>query len=912
MIFKTIQSEHFNAMEGDMSTKAAWVYLFGGSQTDGDKGMKRILGGKGANLAEMSLLGLPVPPGFTVSTTACAWFNEHEQQWPETLMNEILTGIGHIESALGTRFGDPKYPLLVSVRSGAESSMPGMMDTVLNLGINDKVVEGLADKTGNERFAFDSYRRFIDMFGDVVMGVSHDYFEECMEDLKKETGVHSDADFTAAHLRELVDRYKAIYRHHTGFMFPEDPYEQLKHAVNAVFKSWMSSRAIKYRQINKIRGLLGTAVNVQAMVYGNMGDRSATGVCFTRNPSTGEPKLYGEFLMNAQGEDVVAGIRTPKPIDELTLIMPDAYNRLLSISTQLEKHYKNMQDIEFTVQEDQFFILQTRTGKRTGQAAIRIAVEMVNEGILTSNAAVRDLVEPQHLDQLLHKQFASQEGLDSDRIGVGLPASPGAAVGTVVFDADHAEKAAERGEKVILVRVETSPEDVGGMAAAQGILTSRGGMTSHAAVVARGWGKPCVAGCGDIIINYKNKSLTNGKITIKEHEWISIDGTTGLVVRGQKELTDPVFDRNYEQFMQWVDAVRTMKVRANADTPEDARKARAFGAEGIGLARTEHMFFGDNRITPIRRMIIAETQAERRHALAALLPFQREDFIGIFKEMDGLPVTIRLLDPPLHEFLPHDDSEIIHVAHDLQIPAKILKHKVENLKEFNPMLGHRGCRLGITYPEITEMQTRAILEAAVTCKKNGIHVKPEIMIPLIGTVEEFLDQKAIIKQIASAVFADMGASVDYTIGTMIEVPRAALTASVIAAEADFFSFGTNDLTQTTFAYSRDDAGKFLTHYVNAKILPDDPFQVLDTEGVGRLITMATTEGRAVRPQLKVGVCGEHGGEPKSIAFFYENGLDYVSCSPFRLPLARLALAQSELKHPRNTAKDVSSSELIKH
>ncbi len=895
-----------------MSTKATWVYLFGGSQTDGDKGMKRILGGKGANLAEMSLLGLPVPPGFTVSTTACAWFNEHHQQWPETLMNEMLTGIGQIESTLGSRFGDPKNPLLVSVRSGAESSMPGMMDTVLNLGINDKVVEGLAAKSGNERFAYDSYRRFIDMFGDVVMGVSHDYFEECMEDLKKETGVSQDSDFTATHLRELVDRYKAIYRHHTGFMFPEDPYEQLKYAVNAVFKSWMSSRAIKYRQINKIRGLLGTAVNVQAMVYGNMGERSATGVCFTRNPSTGEPKLYGEFLMNAQGEDVVAGIRTPKPIDELVQIMPDAYERLLRISTQLEKHYKNMQDIEFTVQEDQFFILQTRNGKRTGQAAIRIAVEMVNEGILTSNLAVRDLVEPQHLDQLLHKQFASHEGLESDRIGVGLPASPGAAVGTVVFDAEHAEKAAERGEKVILVRVETSPEDVGGMAAAEGILTSRGGMTSHAAVVARGWGKPCVAGCGDIIINYKNKSLTNGKITVKEHEWISIDGTTGLVVRGQKELTDPTFDRNYDQFMKWVDAVRTMNVRANADTPEDARKAREFGAEGIGLARTEHMFFGENRITPIRRMIIAETQAERRHALSALLPFQREDFVGIFEEMDGLPVTIRLLDPPLHEFLPHDDSEIIHVAHDLEIPAKTLKHKVENLKEFNPMLGHRGCRLGITYPEITEMQTRAILEAAMVCKKKGIVVKPEIMIPLIGTVEEFLDQKAIIKQTATAVFADMGDSVDFTIGTMIEVPRAALTASVIAAEADFFSFGTNDLTQTTFAYSRDDAGKFLTHYVNAKILPDDPFQVLDIEGVGRLITIATTEGRAAHPHLKVGVCGEHGGEPRSIAFFYETGLDYVSCSPYRLPLARLALAQSELKHPRTVTKDASTSELIKH
>jgi len=882
-------------MEGDMSTKATWVYLFGGSQTDGDKGMKRILGGKGANLAEMSLLGLPVPPGFTVSTTACAWFNEHHQQWPETLMNEMLTGIGHIESTLGSRFGDPKNPLLVSVRSGAESSMPGMMDTVLNLGINDEVVEGLAAKSGNERFAYDSYRRFIDMFGDVVMGVSHDYFEECMEDLKKETGVSQDSDFTATHLRELVDRYKAIYRHHTGFMFPEDPYEQLKYAVNAVFKSWMSSRAIKYRQINKIRGLLGTAVNVQAMVYGNMGERSATGVCFTRNPSTGEPSLYGEFLMNAQGEDVVAGIRTPKPIDELAQIMPDAYQKLLRISTQLEKHYKNMQDIEFTVQEDHFFILQTRNGKRTGQAAIRIAVEMVSEGILTPNLAVRDLVEPQHLDQLLHKQFANQEGLESDRIGVGLPASPGAAVGTVVFDADHAEKAAQRGEKVILVRVETSPEDVGGMAAAQGILTSRGGMTSHAAVVARGWGKPCVAGCGDIIINYKNKSLTNGKITVKEHEWISIDGTTGLVVRGQKELTDPAFDRNYEQFMSWVDAVRTMKVRANADTPEDARKAREFGAEGIGLARTEHMFFGDNRITPIRRMIIAETQAERRHALAALLPFQREDFVGIFEEMDGLPVTIRLLDPPLHEFLPHDDSEIIHVAHDLEIPAKTLKHKVENLKEFNPMLGHRGCRLGITYPEITEMQTRAILEAAVACKKKGIVVKPEIMIPLIATKRELEITRAMVDRVAQEVFAEGGYHVVYSVGTMIELPRAALTADAIAGTADFFSFGTNDLTQTTFGLSRDDAGKFLPLYIEKGIFPKDPFVSIDPDGVGALVRIAAEKGRSVKADIKLGICGEHGGDPSSIHFCESVGLDYVSCSPYRVPVARLAAAQAALQ-----------------
>jgi pyruvate, orthophosphate dikinase len=890
-----------------MSNQEKWVYLFGGNKTDGDKKMKRLLGGKGANLAEMSLMGLPVPPGFTVSTEACAWYNEHDEQWPADLMKQVVKGVEHVEKAIGAKFGDPNNPLLVSVRSGAESSMPGMMDTVLNLGINDAVVEGLAKKTGNERFAYDSYRRFIDMFGDVVMGVNHEYFEDSMDELKKELGVKLDSDFSSRDLKELVDRYKAVYRKHTGFMFPEDPMEQLRFTVNAVFNSWNSSRAIKYRQINRIRGLLGTAVNVQAMVYGNMGERSATGVCFTRNPSTGESTLYGEFLMDAQGEDVVAGIRTPQHIDELEIVMPIAYKELLRLAGVLESHYMNMQDIEFTIQEDVLFILQTRNGKRTGQAAIHIAVDMVSEGVVTPEFAVRDLVEPQHLDQLLHKQFSDQSSVEADRIGVGLPASPGAAVGTIVFDAEHAEKAAERGEKVILVRVETSPEDVGGMAAAQGILTSRGGMTSHAAVVARGWGKPCVAGCGDIIINYKNKSLTNGSVTVREGDWISIDGTTGLVVKGQKELTDPKFDDKYFQFMKWVDSIRTMKVRANADTPEDARKARDFGAEGIGLTRTEHMFFGEGRITPIRKMIISETQLERRRALADLLPFQREDFIGIFREMDGLAVTVRLLDPPLHEFLPHEDEEIIHVAHDLNIPAKVLKHKVQNLREFNPMLGHRGCRLGITYPEITEMQTRAILEAAITCKREGIVVKPEIMIPLIGTVEEFLDQKSIIMKTAETVFREMQDRIEFIVGTMIEVPRAALTAGAIAKEAEFFSFGTNDLTQTTFAYSRDDAGKFLTHYVSAKILPDDPFQVLDTEGVGRLITIATREGRAVKPDLKVGICGEHGGEPHSIAFFYANGLDYVSCSPFRLPLARLALAQVHLRNPREPRpNDVAS------
>lgn len=881
-----------------MNAKKQYVYLFGGGKADGDQTMKELLGGKGANLAEMSKIGLPVPAGFTITTESCEYYNDHDHQWPEQLHDQMLDGIVHLEKNMGSRFGDAKNPLLVSVRSGAKSSMPGMMDTVLNLGMNDKVVEGLAKKTNNERFAFDSYRRFIDMFGDVVMGVDHEHFEECIENLKSEVDVKIDSDLDGEQLRDLVDRYKAVYRRHTGFMFPEDPYEQLRYAINAVFNSWNSSRAIKYRQINRIRGLIGTAVNVQAMVYGNMGDDCATGVLFTRNPSTGENKLYGEYLINAQGEDVVAGIRTPEPISTLKKVMPDSYKEILGIASSLEKHYKNMQDIEFTIQSGKLYILQTRNGKRTGQAAIRIATDLVDEKIITTEVAVRDLVEPQHLDQLLHPQFANDEPIEKDKLGVGLPASPGAAVGKVIFDADNAEKAAARDESVILVRVETSPEDVGGMSAAKGILTSRGGMTSHAAVVARGWGKPCVAGCGDIIINYKKKSFTNGKVTVKEGEWISIDGTTGIVVKGKKKLTDPKFDDHYYKFMTWVDHFRNTSVRANADTPDDAAKALEFGAEGIGLARTEHMFFGDKRINAVRQMIISESSEERKKALNTLLPFQRDDFLAIFRLMGDRPVTVRLLDPPLHEFLPHEDDEIIHVAHELNIPAKVLKHKIQNLKEFNPMLGHRGCRLGIVYPEITEMQTRAILEAAVTLKKEGLSIVPEIMIPLIGTVEEFIDQRAVIDRVAAQIFSEMGDKVDYLVGTMIEVPRAALTAGKIAAEAEFFSFGTNDLTQTTFAYSRDDAGKFLTHYVSEKILADDPFQVLDTEGVGRLVEIATREGRAVKPNLKVGICGEHGGEPHSIEFFYKTGLDYVSCSPFRLPLARLALAQVHLKTQR--------------
>ena len=878
-----------------MNAIEKYVYKFGAGKAEGDQSMKDLLGGKGANLAEMSKIGLPVPSGFTITTETCAWYNENNHQWPDQLNEQVLDGIHHLENNMGSGFGDPTNPLLVSVRSGAKSSMPGMMDTVLNLGMNDQVVEGLSKKTDNERFAFDSYRRFIDMFGDVVMGVDHEHFEECIEGLKAEVNVKLDSELNAKQLRELVDRYKAVYRHHTGFMFPTEPYEQLKLAINAVFNSWNSSRAVKYRQINRIRGLLGTAVNVQAMVYGNMGNDCATGVLFTRNPSTGENKLYGEYLVNAQGEDVVAGIRTPETIANLEKVMPDSYHQIKTIASNLEKHYKNMQDIEFTIQSGKLYILQTRNGKRTGQAAIKIATSMVEENLVTQEIAVRDLVEPQHLDQLLHPQFADSEPIENDKLGKGLPASPGAAVGKVVFDADHAEKAAVRGESVILVRIETSPEDVGGMSAAKGILTSRGGMTSHAAVVARGWGKPCVAGCGDIIINYKNKSFTNGKITVKEGDWISIDGTTGIVVNGKKELTDPKFDEHFHKFMSWVDEFRITKVRANADTPEDATKALEFGAQGIGLARTEHMFFGDKRINAVRRMIISETSEERREALKTLLPFQRDDFLSIFRLMRNLPVTVRLLDPPLHEFLPHEDDEIIHVAHELNIPAKVLKHKIQNLKEFNPMLGHRGCRLGIAYPEITEMQTRSIIEAAVTLKKEGISIEPEIMIPLIGTVEEFIDQRRVIDKVAEQVFQEMNEKVSYHVGTMIEVPRAALTAGKIAAEAEFFSFGTNDLTQTTFAFSRDDAGKFLAHYVSEKILPDDPFQVLDTEGVGRLIEIATREGREARPGLKVGICGEHGGEPHSIEFFYKTGLDYVSCSPFRLPLARLALAQVHLK-----------------
>jgi len=871
------------------------VYTFGGGTADGDRSMKELLGGKGANLAEMSTIGLPVPAGFTISTEACHYYSTNSE-WPHTLKKQMIEGVHHIEKIMGTKLGDTEHPLLLSVRSGAAVSMPGMMDTVLNLGISDDTVDALAKHTNNERFAYDSYRRFIDMFGNVVMGIPHEEFEDALENLKNDKGVEEDTELTTKDLKELVNRYKAVYRKGTGYMFPKDPYEQLEWAINAVFKSWNSDRAEKYRRINHITGLLGTAVNVQAMVYGNMGDDSATGVCFTRNPSTGENKLYGEFLINAQGEDVVAGIRTPKDIIELKDLMPEDYKELSDWGLTLEKHYGNMQDIEFTIQKGTLYILQTRSGKRTGHAAIKIATDMVEEGLISTKQAVKNHVEPTHLDQLLHPQIDNNSVDPKSVLGVGLPASPGAAVGKVVFFSEDAEEAHASGDPVILVRIETSPEDVGGMSAAEGILTSRGGMTSHAAVVARGWGKPCVAGCGDIIIDYEDRSFTNGKVTIHEGDWISIDGARGTVINGQKEVVKPELDDDYEKFMTWVDQFRDMNVRTNADSPADAARARDFGAEGIGLCRTEHMFFGEERVRAIRKMIVSNTIEDRKDALAELLPYQKNDFKEIFKAMEGFPVTIRLLDPPLHEFLPEDKDEIEQVAKDLGIKPIIFAQTVRALREFNPMLGHRGCRLGITYPEITAMQTRAILEAAIELKHEGIAIVPEIMIPLVGTPQEFRAQKWVIDETAATVFEETDDSVEYLVGTMIEIPRAALVADQIAKDAEFFSFGTNDLTQMTFGYSRDDAGKFLGDYLRDGILQQDPFQVLDIEGVGQLVELATQKGRKQKPDLKIGICGEHGGEPRSVSFCYEQGLNYVSCSPFRVPVARLAAAQAALSY----------------
>ncbi len=863
-------------------SKEKYVYDF----EEGKKEMKEMLGGKGANLAEMTSLGIPVPPGFTITTETCAKFYELGKKYPESLNKEVDEHIKKLEEKMGKKLGDPVDPLLVSVRSGAAVSMPGMMDTVLNLGLNDISVQGLIKKTGNERFALDSYRRFIQMFGDVVMGVEHAKFEEILENAKATKGVEYDTDLDANDLKKVVEEYKKAIKEEKGEDFPQEPGKQLQMAIDAVFSSWNNSRAIAYRRLNDIKGLIGTAVNVQVMVYGNMGDTSGTGVAFTRNPSTGENKIYGEFLMNAQGEDVVAGIRTPRLIKELEKEAPDCYNQFMEIAKKLETHYKDMQDMEFTIQEGKLFFLQTRTGKRTAAAAVRIAVEMVDEKLITKEEALLR-VDPDSLDQLLHPQLDDVAKKETEVITKGLPASPGAAVGEVVFTAEHAKEEAEQGKDVILVRTETSPEDIEGMNAAKGILTARGGMTSHAAVVARGMGKCCVAGCGDINVNEKEKQFTLKDLTIKEREYITLDGSTGEVYKGKIPVVDPELSGDFATLMKWADKTKKLGVRANADTPKDAETAVKFGAEGIGLCRTEHMFFEGDRIKAVREMILAEDLEGRKKALAKLLPYQKQDFVGLFKAMGKRPVTIRLLDPPLHEFLPKEEKDIEELAKETDVTVEKLKEKISDLHEFNPMLGHRGCRLGIAYPEITEMQARAIFEAAA--ETGAI---PEVMIPLVGHVKEFTNQKEIVVKVAEEVMKNR----EYKIGTMIEVPRGALTADEIAKEAEFFSFGTNDLTQMGCGFSRDDAGKFLNQYVELGIYEKDPFQVLDQEGVGQLIKIAVEKGKAARPDIKLGICGEHGGEPSSVEFCHNVGLNYVSCSPFRVPIARLAAAQAVLKN----------------
>ncbi|MEZ4218827.1 MAG: pyruvate, phosphate dikinase [Myxococcota bacterium] len=869
--------------------------------------MKEILGGKGANLAEMNRLGLPVPPGFTISTEVCAEFNKLGGKLPVRVRADVLTALARVESVMGTRFGDASDPLLVSVRSGARVSMPGMMDTVLNLGLNDATVEGLAHKV-DARFAYDSYRRFIQMYGDVVLGVPHDRFSHRLDVAKRERGVVHDTELDAEALRTLAHDFREIVEEETGAAFPQDPAEQLWGAIGAVFQSWQNDRAITYRRLNDIPESWGTAVNVQAMVFGNMGDDCATGVAFTRDPSTGAKSFYGEYLKNAQGEDVVAGIRTPQPINEesrtadtrdlptLEQEMPRAYKDLVRIYKELEKHYRDMQDIEFTIQNGKLWMLQTRSGKRTTAAAVKIAVDMAKERLITRDEALMR-VDARALDQLLHPTLDP----DAPRLVLarGLPASPGAAVGNVVFSADQAETHAKAGEKVVLVRIETSPDDIHGMHAAEGILTARGGMTSHAAVVARGMGKCCVAGCGSLDIDYAAQTMRVGDRVVRAGEPITIDGSTGEVMLGEVATVLPQLGGAFDELMAWADKARKLRVRTNADSPQDARVARDFGAEGIGLCRTEHMFFEPDRILAVRKMILAGTSEAREAALSVLLPMQRGDFIGIFEAMDGLPVTIRLLDPPLHEFLPHTDDEVREVADAMGAPPAKLRAALEGLREFNPMLGHRGCRLGVTYPEIYRMQVRAIMEAAVDVAERGVVVRPEIMIPLVAHPRELArlraDAEAVIAEVRAARADRASARVRPTIGTMIEVPRAALTADVIAEHADFFSFGTNDLTQMGYALSRDDAGKFLPDYIEQGILEDDPFVSIDVEGVGQLVEIAAEKGRSTRADLKLGVCGEHGGDPKSVRFFASVGLDYVSCSPYRVPLARLAAAQAAIE-----------------
>jgi pyruvate,orthophosphate dikinase len=881
------------------------VFFFGKGEAEGTRSMKEVLGGKGANLAEMTNIGVPVPPGFTIACSECMSYLR-DGKYSDRLRAEVEGNVARLEDVSGKKFGDPRNPLLVSVRSGAAVSMPGMMETILNLGLNDRTAEGLARQSRNARFAYDSYRRFIQMYSDVVLGVSASDFEHLLKARRMTTGALTDAELSEDALRNLVEEYKALVRNRTGADFPTNPVVQLWGAIEAVWKSWTLKKARDYRRVNGIPEDLGTAVNIVSMVFGNLGDDSGTGVAFTRNPSTGEKKFYGEFLVNAQGEDVVAGIRTPLDIEEMAQRLPEAYTELLDTQDKLERHYAEMQDLEFTVERGKLFLLQTRTGKRTAQAAVKIATDMVKEGLISQTEAVQR-VPAAHLDQLLHPII--DPSVNADPIATGLPASPGAASGRAVFDPDRAVELHAAGDAVILVRDETTPEDFHGIVAARAVLTARGGMTSHAAVVARGMGKCAIVGCKAIEVDTEHRRFHVDGTMVTEGEWLTLDGATGRVFSGNLatipsevvRVTSGVLPaaraplyKSYSQLLGWADEARRLKVRANADTPRDARIARNFGAEGIGLCRTEHMFFEGDRITAMREMIVARDEGGRRRALAKLLPMQRTDFEGIFEAMNGLPVTIRLLDPPLHEFLPHGGEESKLLARTLGLERSELSRIVESLRETNPMLGHRGCRLGITYPEITEMQARAIFEAAVRAKRRGIDVHPEIMIPLVASLKEFENQKTIISEIAQQVLGVMGEPIDYLVGTMIELPRAALTADEIASSAQFFSFGTNDLTQTTFGLSRDDAGRFLPSYVEKGIFPDDPFQVLDGQGVGRLIRIAVEDGRRVRPGLKVGICGEHGGEPKSIAICDTLGFDYVSCSPFRVPIARLAAAHAAL------------------
>ncbi|ABX61589.1 pyruvate, phosphate dikinase [Brucella suis 63/252] len=884
---------------------AKWVYTFGDGKAEGAASDRNLLGGKGANLAEMSSLGLPVPPGFTITTEVCTYYYNNDRVYPSELDAQVQAALAHIATLTGRNFGDAEKPLLVSVRSGARASMPGMMDTVLNLGLNDETVQAIARESGDERFAYDSYRRFIQMYSDVVLGVDHGFFEEILEDTKADLGVEVDTALSADDWKNVIGLYKAKVEEELGQPFPQDPREQLWGAIGAVFSSWMNARAITYRRLHNIPAAWGTAVNVQAMVFGNMGETSATGVAFTRNPSTGENKLYGEFLVNAQGEDVVAGIRTPQNITEeariaagsdkpsLEKVMPEAFAEFLKVANRLEQHYRDMQDLEFTIERGKLWMLQTRSGKRTARAALKMAVEMAAEGLISEEEAVLR-IDPAALDQLLHPTIDPRA--ERQVVGMGLPASPGAATGEIVFSSEEAEQAKAEGRNVILVRIETSPEDIHGMHASEGILTTRGGMTSHAAVVARGMGKPCVSGAGSLRVDYRNGTMLAAGQTFRKGDVITIDGASGQVLKGSVAMLQPELSGDFGKLMEWADRARRMKVRANAETPADARTARSFGAEGIGLCRTEHMFFDGSRIVAMREMILSDTEEGRRLALAKLLPMQRSDFAELFEIMKGLPVTIRLLDPPLHEFLLHTDEEVDEVARSMGVDAAKLRDRADALHEFNPMLGHRGCRLAVSYPEIAEMQARAIFEAAVEAgKKTGEPVVPEVMVPLVGLKAELDFVKARIDAVAKEVMSEAGIKIDYMVGTMIELPRAALRAAEIAESAEFFSFGTNDLTQTTFGISRDDAAGFLTTYQNRGVIEQDPFVSLDVDGVGELVQIAAERGRKTREKIKLGICGEHGGDPASIAFCEKTGLDYVSCSPFRVPIARLAAAQAAVR-----------------